>query len=64
MRLGKRERAALKLSEHVKRAAQARNLRVPERLHYRSAWDNPFPRGKGWACGWGNSHNLPPSKVR
>lgn len=63
MRLGKKERAALKLKEHERRAAQARAMSVTDG-HIRSVWDNPMPRGNGRFnhTGWSKHHK--PGKVR
>lgn len=64
MRLGKKERAALKLKEHERRAAQARAMSVTDTGHIRSVWDNPMPRGNGRFnhTGWSKHHK--PGKVR
>lgn len=46
MRIGKRERQALKLAEAAKRAAAARALAVNPEGRPRTAWDNMEPHGK------------------
>lgn len=64
MRLGKKERAALKLKEHAQRAQRARAAKVEDTGHIRSVWDNPMPRGtSGYNhTGWSKHHK--PGKVK
>lgn len=65
MRLGKRERAALRIREHEQRAKLFRSIRVGEvEGHYHSVWDNPMPRATGGVnhTGWSKHHK--PGKVK
>lgn len=64
MRLGKREREALRKREAVQRANQARDLAGPHGPHIRSMWDNMerFRFGKV-ARSWGHTKGVPRGKV-
>ena len=64
MRLGKRERIALRLETAIRGAASNRFARVKGKPWIRNVWSNPWPRGKRWPNRWGWTRGVRNSKVR